>query len=203
MSSGLANGLSLRFVQPLQPEGLMRNVIVTMSMSLDGFVAPARGAPDHRSMPEDPVLKAIKLDWLASAGTHAMGRVAYDEMAAHWPTSSDEYAAPMNALPKVVFSKTLESADWNESRVARGDLAAEIAALRREPGGDIIAWGGASFVQALSRHGLVDEYRLVIDPVALGDGLALFKDLSAPIELRLVEARTFANGSALHVYQPT
>jgi dihydrofolate reductase len=132
-----------------------------------------------------------------------MGRVTYNEMAAHWPVSTDDYAAPMNELGKVVFSKTLQSADWNDSRVARGELAEEISALRREPGGDIIAWGGASFVQALSRAGLVDEYRLVINPIALGNGLPLFKDLSAPIELALIDARTFANGSALHVYQPT
>ncbi|MGO9753902.1 MAG: dihydrofolate reductase family protein [Solirubrobacteraceae bacterium] len=133
---------------------------------------------------------------------HAMGRVTYNEMAAHWPVSTDEYAAPMNDVPEVVFSKTLASADWNDSRVARGDIAEEISAMRLEPGGDIIAWGGASFVQALSRQGLVDEYRLVINPVALGNGLPLFKDLSDPIELQLVEARTFASGAALHVYQP-
>lgn len=180
----------------------MRKVIVMMSMSLDGFVAPAKGEPDHRSMPEDPALKKIKLDWIRQAGTHAMGRVTYNEMAAHWPVSTDDYAAPMNELPKVVFSKTLEHADWNDSRVARGDLAEEISTLRREPGGDIIAWGGASFAQELSRQGLADEYRLVINPVALGNGLALFKDLSRPIELQLVEARTFPNGSALHVYRP-
>jgi dihydrofolate reductase len=180
----------------------MRKVIVEMSMSLDGFVAPAKGAPDHRSLPEDPALKQVKLDWLRQAGTHAMGRVTYNEMAAHWPVSTDDYAAPMNDVPKVVFSKTLASADWNDSRVARGDIGEEISAMRLEPGGDIIAWGGASFVQALSRQGLVDEYRLVINPVALGNGLPLFKDLSDPIELQLVEARTFASGAALHVYQP-
>jgi len=180
----------------------MRKVTVMMSMSLDGFVAPAKGAPDHRSMPEDPALKMVKLDWIGQAGTHAMGRVTYNEMAAHWPLSTDAYAAPMNELPKVVFSKTLERADWSDSRVAHGDLAEEISALRREPGGEIIAWGGASFVQALSRLGLVDEYRLVINPIALGNGLPLFKDLADPIELQLIDARTFANGAALHVYQP-
>ena len=180
----------------------MRKVIVSMSVSLDGFVAPANGAPDHRALPEDPTLKKIKLDWFRKAGTHAMGRVTYNEMAAHWPDSTDAYAAPMNELPKVVFSKTLHSADWNDSRVARGDLAEEISALRQAPGGDIIAWGGASFVQALSRAGLVDEYRLVINPIALGNGLPLFKDLPAPLDLQLLQARTFPNGSALHVYQP-
>jgi dihydrofolate reductase len=181
----------------------MRKVIVQMSVSLDGFVAPAKGAPDHRSAPEDPALKQLKLDWLRHTGTHAMGRVTYQQMAEHWPSSSEDYAAPMNDLPKVVFSKTLQDADWNDSRVARGDLAEEISTLRQEPGGDIIAHGGATFVQALSRAGLVDEYRLVINPVALGDGLPLFKDLSTPIRLQLVEATTYATGAVLHIYRPT
>lgn len=180
----------------------MRKVIVQMTISLDGFVAPAEGAPDHRRDPEDPELKQIKLDWIRVAGTHAMGRVTYTEMAAYWPSSTDAYAAPMNELPKVVFSKTLERADWPETRIARGDLADEIAALRAEPGGDIIAWGGAAFVQALSRRRLVDEYRVVINPVALGDGRPLFKDLPEPLKLQLVSARTFATGEALHVYVP-
>jgi dihydrofolate reductase len=180
----------------------MRRVIVEMSISLDGFVAPARGAEDHRAAPEDPALKQVKLDWLRETGTHLMGRVSYQEMAGHWPTSTDPYAGPMNELPKVVFSQTLETADWNDSRIARGDLSAEIAALKEEPGGDIIAWGGASFVQSLSRAGLVDEYRLVINPVALGAGLPLFKDLPAPVRLRLVQATTYETGAALHVYRP-
>lgn len=181
----------------------MRAVIVEMSVSLDGFVAPAKGAQDHRSAPEDPVLKQLKLDWLRHTGTHVMGRVTYQEMSSHWPYSSDEYAAPMNDLPKVVFSKTLKDADWNNSRVARGEIAEEISTLRHEPGGDIVAWGGASFVQALSRAGLVDEYRLVINPVALGDGLPLFKDLAAPIRLQLIEATAYGSGAVLHIYRPT
>lgn len=180
----------------------MRKVIVEMSVSVDGFVAPTKGAPDHRSAPEDPALKQRKLDWLRHTGTHAMGRVTYQQMAAHWPYSNDEYATPMNELPKVVFSKTLQDADWNNSRVAQGDLAEEISTLRQEPGGEIVAWGGASFVQALSRAGLVDEYRLVVNPVALGDGLPLFKGLSAPIRLQLVEATTYATGAVLHIYRP-
>ena len=73
-----------------------------------------------------------------------MGRVTYEEMAAHWPTSTDDYAAPMNTIPKVVFSKTLDEATWAESSIARGDLADELATLRQQPGGEIIAWGGAS-----------------------------------------------------------
>jgi dihydrofolate reductase len=104
--------------------------------------------------------------------------------------------------PKVVFSHSLASADWPESRIARGDLAEEIDALRAEPGGDIMAHGGATFVQALSRQRLIDEYRLVIRPVALGHGLPMFKDLAKPLPLSLVSATTYLDGTAIHVYRP-
>jgi dihydrofolate reductase len=131
-----------------------------------------------------------------------MGRVTYEEMAGHWPTSTDDYAAPMNEIPKVVFSKTLDEATWAGSSIARGDLADEIATLRRQPGGEIIAWGGANFAQSLSRAGLVDEYVLVIQPVAFGNGLPLFADLPDALRLELIESRTFGS-TVLHVYEPT
>jgi dihydrofolate reductase len=182
----------------------MRKLVLQMGMSLDGVVArPGRhGAGGWGLPPEDPVLKQRKLDWLDDAGLHLMGRATYEEMAAFWPTSDDPYAAPMNDIPKVVFSKTLERAEWPESRIARGDLASEIAELKRESGNEMIAWGGAAFAQSLVRLGLVDEYRLVLQPVALGDGLPLFKDLAAPLRLELVEAQTYNTGAALHVYRP-
>lgn len=179
----------------------MRAVVVVTSISVDGFVAPLKGAPDHRG-PEDPALKQRKLDWLSGSVTHAMGRVTYAEMAAHWPHSDDAYAAPMNELPKVVFSKTLQRADWDNSRVAGGDLSEEISTLKQEPGGNILAWGGATFLQALSRARLVNEYRLTVNPVALGAGLPLFKDLPAPLALQLVEITSYATGAALHIYRP-
>ena len=130
-----------------------------------------------------------------------MGRVTYEQMSEHWPKATDDYAAFMNTLPKVVFSKTLPTAAWPGARIARGDLATEIAALKAEPGGEIMAHGGAAFVQALSRHGLIDEYRLVILPVALGAGLPLFKDLPRPLRLDLAETRSFSDGTIINVYQ--
>ena len=119
-----------------------------------------------------------------------------------WPTSTSDFARPMNEIPKVVFSKTLERADWPETSIARGDLADEVGRLKSEPGNDLIAYGGARLDQALSRLGLVDEYRLMIQPAALGAGLPLFKDLAAPLQLELVEATTYTTGLAIHVYRP-
>src|SRR5438067_1496122 len=103
--------------------------------------------------------------------------------------------------PRFGHPRTLERADWPVSRIARGDLAAEIAALKHEPGKDMLAWGGAAFAQSSNRLGLVDEYRLILQPVALGEGLPLFKDLKAPLLLKLVDAQTYRNGAALHVYR--
>ncbi len=108
----------------------------------------------------------------------------------------------MNEIPKVVFSKTLQTADWPESRIASGDLVEEITALKREPGNDLIADGGATFARALSRKRLIDEYRLMIQPVALGAGLPLFDGLRRPLHLELVEANTYPAGVAIHVYRP-
>ena len=140
-------------------------------------------------------IKRWVLDSVWAAGAHLMGRVTYEEMASFWPTSTSEYARPMNEIPKVVFSKTLQKADWPETRIAGGDLAEEIGRLKREPGNDLIAYGGAIFDQALTRLGLVDEYRLMIQPAALGAGLPLFKDLPAPLHLELVEATTIRRAS--------
>jgi dihydrofolate reductase len=182
----------------------MRKLVLSMGMSLDGLVArPGRyGAGGWGLPPDDPALKQRKLEWMREVDLHLMGRNTYEEMAEFWPTSDDAYAAPMNAIPKVVFSSALDRADWPDSRIARGDLAEEIAALKREPGKDMIAWGGAAFAQSLTRLGLVDEYRLILQPVALGEGLALFKDLHAPVRLELIDAQTYDTGAALHVYRP-
>ena len=181
----------------------MRPVVVQMGVTLDGYVAGPGGEGDWGLPPEHPEVRAWKVASLRQAGTHIMGRVTYEQMAGHWPAATGDYANFMNDRPKVVFSTTLPTAGWAGSRIARGDLAEEITALKSESGGGIImAHGGAAFVQALSRSGLIDEYRLVILPVALGNGLPLFKDLPRPLRVDLAEARSFPDGTVIHVYQP-
>src|SRR5580693_3056770 len=183
-------------------ESCMRRVVLQMGVTLDGYVAGPGGEGDWGLPPEHPDVRAWKVASLTPAGTHIMGRVTYEQMAGYWPNETGDYAEFMNTLPKVVFSKTLPAAGWPGSQVARGDLTAEITALKSESGGEIMAHGGAAFVQALSRLGLIDEYRLVILPVALGRGLPLFKDLAKPLRVDLAEAKTFPDGTAIHVYQP-
>jgi dihydrofolate reductase len=178
----------------------MRRVALQMGMSLDGYVASDREHPGV-AVPEDAELISWKIDRLAEAGAHLMGRTTYQEMAAYWPRSKEPYAALMNDIPKIVFSRTLGEGSWPTTRIARGDLAEEIAALKEEPGGAVIVHGGASFAAALAARGLIDEYCLVIQPVAVGSGQALFAELSAPLRLELIEARSFTCGVVVHVYR--
>jgi len=179
----------------------MRQVILQMTVSVDGYVAGPHGGLGG-TFPEEEELTKWKLDRVREAGAHIVGRVTYEQMAAYWPTATNAYAAFMNDLPKVVFSSTLRQTPWGPAQVARGPLAEEVAALKQQPGKNLVAHGGAAFVQALSRHGLIDEYRLVIQPVAVGGGLPLFKDLPKALRLTLVEARSFGSGAVAHVYRP-
>ena len=181
----------------------MRDVILYMSMSLDGFVHSDRKHPGI-AIAEGAELKQWKLDRISKAGAHLMGRVTYQQMSSHWPQSDDPYAAPMNEIPKVVFSKTLSDAEaiWPLTRVARGDLATEIAAIKAEPGPDVIVWGGGRIAGALAAANLIDEYRLLVQPLVLGAGQALFDQLPDPRRLDLVEALPFPSGIVLHTYRP-
>jgi dihydrofolate reductase len=180
----------------------MRPVVLQMGVTLDGFVHGAAGYEDWGLPPEDDQVVTWKAASLREAGTHIMGRVTYQDMASVWPTATGVYADVMNEIPKVVFSRTLSHADWPGTRVASGTLAEDIDVLKREPGGVILAHGGATFVDALIRDDLIDEYRLVIHPVVIGHGTSLFKALRQPLRLDLVEARTFPGGTAINVYRP-
>ena len=180
----------------------MRPVVLQMGITLDGFVHGAKGYEDWGLPPEDDEVVNWKVASLRQAGTHIMGRLTYEAMASVWPTTTGVYAEVMNEIPKVVFSKTLTRADWAESRIASSDLSEEIDRLKREPGGIVLAHGGATFIDALVRERLIDEYRLVIHPVVIGHGRGLFTALRAPLRLDLIEARTYPSGTAIHVYRP-
>ena len=179
-----------------------RPVVVQMGVTLDGFMHGARGYEDWGLPPEDDDVVAWKVASLRQAGTHIMGRTSYEIMASVWPTATGVYADVMNDIPKVVFSRTLTHADWPQSRIADGDLSADIDRLKREPGGVIVAHGGATFIDALIEQNLVDEYRLVIHPVVIGHGTGLFTALREPLRLDAVETLTFPNGTMIHTYRP-
>jgi dihydrofolate reductase len=188
------------------PEQGTRRLVLQMGVSLDGIVAIPRGDGSVPVMegewglpPENPELTK-ELEWVREAGAHLMGRVTYEAMAGYWPTSTHAYAAPMNEVPKIVFSNTLDRADWGDTQIVRGDVAEEIARLKREAGKDLLAHGGATFVQSLAREDLIDEYRLITHPVAVGSGLPLFKDLPAPLRLELVDTTAFGSAN-LRIYR--
>ena len=179
----------------------MRKVVLIMTASLDGYVVrPTGQAVVGHSEPAE--LKRWKLERIRRAGTHIMGRVSYEEMAPFWPTSNDDYAAPMNDIPKVVFSKTLKTAAWPKSSIARGNIADEVATLRSQPGGEIIAWGGAQFAQSLSRAGLINEYVIVTPPIAYGGGKPMFRDLPDAMHFNTLATSTYGDGTLLRLYEP-
>jgi dihydrofolate reductase len=180
----------------------MRQVVLQMGVTLDGFVHGAKGYQDWGLPAEEDDVVEWKATSLREAGTHIMGRTTYEDMASVWPKSTGVYADVMNEIPKVVFSKTLTHADWAESRIASGELAYDIDKLKREPGGAIVAHGGATFIGSLIRENLIDEYRLVIHPVVIGNGSSLFETLREPLRLDLADARTFPSGTLIHTYRP-
>jgi dihydrofolate reductase len=181
----------------------MRDLVVHAWTSLDGYSCD-EGTEMFRVMGEidDPVGDDLFARRLRGAGTHIMGRVTYLEMADFWPGSSGVNAAPMNDIPKVVFSRTLQSAAWAQTRIARGETAQEIARLKAGPGGEIIAHGGTQFVRSLVRLGLVDRYRFYVLPFAAGEGAPLFAPDAHPGRLRLEQSTAYPSGILELVYAP-
>ena len=179
----------------------MRDLVLQMGISIDGKVSGGPAEDVGKGGPQHPDVIDRIMDWVTVAGAHAMGRTTYEEMAAYWPTSTEAVAAPMNEIPKVVFSRSLTRADWPTTTIAGGDLADEVARLKAQPGGPVITYGGYRLAQALTRQDLVDEYRLVTRPVALGSGEPMFKDLPVGRRLDLVEATPYPDGTVITVYR--
>lgn len=183
----------------------MRNIILMMSVSLDGFIeGPNRELDWH--MVDD------ELHWqfneqLRGMGAFLSGRVTYDLMAGFWPTADTdpsstepmvEFAGIWRDTPKIVFSRTLREADWNTT-VVPDVVPEDIRELKAEPGGDL-ALGGADLAAEFMRHGLIDEYRLYVHPVLIGHGKPLFPRSESRTMLRLAQTRTFGNGVVLLRY---
>lgn len=177
----------------------MSKLILKMSLSLDGCVAPQDGQNEwiFPSFTDDA--EAWTLQSLQNVRAHLMGARTYREMAAYWPKSTSVFAAPMNETPKVVFSKTMTTADWADTRIASGDLVDEIKRLKDEPGGDLLAHGGARFARSLCQTGLIDEFRLLVHPVVLGDGQRIFGE---PMNFEPITTTAFSGGAVAHVCRP-
>ncbi len=185
----------------------MRRIVVSEFVSLDGVIEDPGGAEGSAIGGwtfkfDDPVGMKYKLDEVNEHDAMLLGRVTYQGFAAAWPGRTDEvgFADKMNSMPKYVVSRTLGSADWNNSTILTGDLATEVTALREQDGGDILVAGSATLVRALAASDLIDEYRLMIFPIILGQGKQLLEGLrDAPI-LKCVDAKRLDSGTVILTY---
>jgi dihydrofolate reductase len=176
----------------------MAELILKMSVSLDGYVAPLDGSTDWIAAGGSVDALSWTVETVSNAGAHLMGATTYAAMAAHWPSASGPLAKPMNEIPKVVFSDSLASADWGETTIAAGDLADAVTRLKQErSGGYLLAHGGAQFARSLVETGLIDEYRLLIHPAVLGAGERIFL---APLTIEPMSTTVFSGGAVAHVF---
>ena len=178
----------------------MASLILKMSVSLDGYIAPPDGSTDWiaAGASDDDDGLNWTVETVSNASAHLVGAATYAAWSGYWPSASGPFAKPMNEIPKVVFSNSLTSATWDETTIAAGDLAEAVTRLKQErSGGYMLAHGGARFARSLVKTGLIDEYRLVIHPVVLGAGERLFL---APLTIEPISTTVFTGGVVAHVF---
>ena len=196
----------------------MRELILKMTLSFDGF-ASALDGDNGWMFGTDEAARAWSAGFLAGAGLHIMGSRSFLDMAAFWPGATGPFAGPMNAIPKVVFSRQgpailqrlapapatargPAAESWSSADVARGALVDEVARLKARPGKPDVAHGGVRFARSLVAAGLVDSFVLLVAHVALGKGLPLFGELTTPQRLRLMDSQAFPCGAVAQTYRP-
>jgi dihydrofolate reductase len=183
----------------------MRKLFAFNLVTLDGyFEGPNREIDWHNV---DAEFNDYAIDMLNSVDTLIFGRVTYQLMASYWPTpdaikNDPIVAEKMNTLPKIVFSRTLEKAEWHNTRLVKADIEEEIKKIKKQSGKDMALLGSGSILSQFAQQGLMDEYRIMINPVVLGNGKPLFRGIKDRLNLKLTKARTFGNGNVLLYYQP-
>ena len=188
----------------------MGKVVVSQFASLDGVIEDPGGAEDYRhggwafKFDRGDDGDKFKLDEVMAADALLLGRTTFEGFAAAWPSREGEFADKFNTMPKYVVSDTLTDPEWNNSTVIRGDdVAAEVARIRDAHDGDVLVNGSAQLVQALARGDLVDEYRLMVFPVALGEGKRMFAEDGEPVRLRLAGTQPVGpDGVIVLTYEP-
>jgi dihydrofolate reductase len=183
----------------------MSKLFVFNLVTLDGyFEGPNRDISWHNV---DAEFNEYAIDMLNSADTLLFGRVTYDLMASYWPTpdaieNDPIVAAKMNSLPKIVFSRTLEKVEWSNTRLVKDNIEEEIKKMKTQSGKDMALLGSGAVMLEFMQHGLIDEYRIMVNPVVLGNGNPLFKGIKDRLNLKLLTTRTFKSGNVLLCYQP-
>ena len=183
----------------------MRKIIVSNYITIDGFFAGPNGEIDWFVW--DDEMAKFSTDQLKTVDTILLGRVTYQLFADYWATPAaykeNPIIAPMmNDLQKIVFSRTLRSAEWNNSLVVKENIAEEILKLKQQPGKDMVIFGSGVIVSEFAKLGLIDLYRLIVNPVILGRGKPLFKGLDDKLKLRLLNAKALGSGNVLLEYEP-
>lgn len=186
----------------------MGQVLVFQQITLDGyFTGPNGDLSWAKQHPPDPKFMAWTAENARSGGVLLFGRVTYDMMVSFWPTPQamqmmPDVAKQMNDLPKVVFSRSMKKAEWNNTRVVSGDIVAEIRRMKEEPGPGMVIMGSGSIVAQLATENVIDAYQLVIFPIVLGKGRTMFEGINRKLTMKLTGTRSFGNGVVVADYQP-
>lgn len=184
----------------------MRKVIMFNLITLDGYFE-GNNKWDISWHQVDDEFNEFSIEQLSQCSGLIFGRVTYEGMASYWPTptaieNDPIVAGKMNSVPKFVFSKTFEKAGWNNTMLIKGDAIEELKKLKHLPGKDLFIFGSANLSSTFTRNGLIDEYRLMINPIVLGTGNPLFKGNGEMLKMKLLKTKTFRNGNVLLYYQP-
>ncbi len=184
----------------------MRKVMVYNNVSLDGYFVDAKGDMSWAHK-RDPEWSAFVAENTRGGSVLMFGRVTYDLMAGFWPTeaalkSLPDVAERMNSGPKVVFSRTMDKASWNNTNLIKGDPPAEVRKMKQQPGDPMVIMGSGTIVSQLTEARLIDEYQIVMTPIVLGRGRTMFDGIKERLPLKLTKSRAFGNGSVVLWYEP-
>ena len=182
----------------------MRKLIMWNMVTLDGFFEGRKPWEiDWHELAWGEELEQMSIEQTGSADLLLFGRRTYEGMAQYWPTATEQVADIMNSISKVVFSGTLDKADWNNTRLVKSKAEEEVARLKQQPGQDMLIFGSADLSATLMRHSLIDEFRLGVVPVVLGGGNPLFKPIPDRLPMKLLEARPLKSGCVILRYEPS
>lgn len=184
----------------------MQRLIVFNQVSLDGYFTDSKGDISWAHK-DDPEWNAWVAGNTKGGGTLLFGRITYEMMASFWPTPAALETLPvvakrMNSGQKVVFSRTLDKASWQNTRLVKTGLAEEVRRMKKENGEGIVILGSGTIVSQLAQEGLIDEFQIVVDPIVLGQGRTMFEGVKKRLELKRTSTRTFGNGNTVLTYEP-